>query len=162
MGTVETTMAPVRNLVAQVADGQLRLPEIQRAYVWSRTQVRDLLDSLYRRYPVGTVLVWDTDEEVRSHTIEAALPLPQRSSSDGGRFLLDGQQRLTSLTRALLTREVDIRFNIETEEFQVASAAVRADPRYVPVADVFQKGAVPVALERGCWTGPIDNRSSRA
>ncbi|GBD22899.1 hypothetical protein HRbin29_00545 [bacterium HR29] len=154
MGTVETTMAPVRNLVDQVAEAQLRLPEIQRAYVWTRTQVRDLLDSLYRGYPVGTVLIWETDEELRSRTVEAPVSTRSSSSSNGGRFLLDGQQRLTSLAKVFVTREVDIRFNIETEEFQVANAAVCSDPRFVPVSDVFQKGAVSVALERDLLSRP--------
>jgi uncharacterized protein with ParB-like and HNH nuclease domain len=44
--------------------GELRLPELQRRYVWPATRVRDLLDSLYRGYPSGTILVWETDLEV--------------------------------------------------------------------------------------------------
>ena len=44
--------------------GELRLPEMQRRYVWRSTRVRDLMDSLYRGYPSGAILVWDTDEGV--------------------------------------------------------------------------------------------------
>ncbi len=44
--------------------GELRLPEMQRQYVWRSTRVRDLLDSLYRGYPSGAILLWETDEDV--------------------------------------------------------------------------------------------------
>src|SRR3989344_3994603 len=52
----------VRELVDKVQRGELTLPEMQRRYVWPATRVRDLLDSLYRGYPSGTILVWETDE----------------------------------------------------------------------------------------------------
>jgi hypothetical protein len=136
-------MAPVNNLIDMV----LKLPEIQRNYVWNRPQVRDLLDSLYRGYPVGTVLIWQTEELPVSRELEAADQGNGRVL-DGGRYLLDGQQRLTSLTKAIKTNEVDIRFNFETEEFQVANAAVKRDPRFVQVGEVFQSGAITVAVDR--------------
>ena len=44
--------------------GELRLPEVQRRYVWRSTRVRDLLDSLYRGYPSSAILLWETDEDV--------------------------------------------------------------------------------------------------
>src|SRR5206468_10560498 len=57
MPKIDTT---VGNLVEMVRNGELRLPEMQRRYVWPATRVRDLLDSLYRGYPSGTILVWET------------------------------------------------------------------------------------------------------
>jgi hypothetical protein len=86
--------------------GELRLPEIQRHYVWKATRVRDLLDSLYRGYPSGSILVWETDEPVptRDFAIE------QESTAFAGRkLLLDGQQRLTSLTAVLNGEKVTVR-----------------------------------------------------
>ena len=56
--------ARVEELVGMIQRGELRLPEMQRQYVWRSTRVRDLLDSLYRGYPSGAILVWETDEEV--------------------------------------------------------------------------------------------------
>jgi Protein of unknown function DUF262 len=52
-----------------IEQGQLRLPELQRRYIWPATRVRDLLDSLYRGYPSGTILVWQTDQEVPSRDL---------------------------------------------------------------------------------------------
>lgn len=99
--------------------GELRLPEIQRHYVWRAPRVRDLLDSLYRGYPSGSILMWETDEPVP--TRDSAI---QQSSSafSNNKLLLDGQQRLTSLTAVLngeqvtvrgRKRPIDILFNLE-------------------------------------------------
>lgn len=56
--TVDTT---VGELVSKIRSGELRLPAMQRRYVWTATRVRDLMDSLYRGYPSGTILAWETD-----------------------------------------------------------------------------------------------------
>jgi len=143
-------MAPIASLVDQVHKGEITLPEIQREYVWNRPQVRDLLDSLYRGFPVGTVLIWQTDTAVPARSLHGG-------NADGAgatRFLLDGQQRLTSLTNVFKRGEPDIRFNFETEEFQVANAAVRRDARWIPVTEVFDKGAITAAMERDLLQRP--------
>jgi uncharacterized protein with ParB-like and HNH nuclease domain len=56
--------ATVEELVGMIERGELRLPEMQRQYVWRSTRVRDLLDSLYHGYPSGAILLWETDEVV--------------------------------------------------------------------------------------------------
>ena len=56
--------ASVEELVGMIERGELRLPEVQRRYVWRSTRVRDLLSSLYRGYPSGAILLWETDEDV--------------------------------------------------------------------------------------------------
>jgi uncharacterized protein with ParB-like and HNH nuclease domain len=53
----------VAKLVDMIKGDELRLPEMQRRYIWPATRVRDLLDSLYRGYPSGTILVWETEQE---------------------------------------------------------------------------------------------------
>jgi hypothetical protein len=97
---------PIKELVSKIERGEIRLPEMQREYVWQSTRVRDLLDSLYRGYPSGTILTWETDEGVttREFAINQAAPA-------SGRFqlLLDGQQRLTSLSAVLRGQPVSVR-----------------------------------------------------
>lgn len=89
---------PIATLVDMYKRGELRLPEIQRHYVWQGTRVRDLLDSLYRGYPSGSILMWETDEPVPTREFAIA----QESTAFAGRkLLLDGQQRLTSLTAVI-------------------------------------------------------------
>lgn len=116
MGKVDTN---VKDLVGMIHRGELRLPEMQRRYVWRAPRVRDLIDSLYRGYPSGSILVWETDEEQPSRDMAVE---QQASPFRGHKLLLDGQQRLTSLS-AILSGEpvkvrgkkkpIDILFNME-------------------------------------------------
>lgn len=112
----------VRELVDMIDRGELRLPELQRRYVWPATRVRDLLDSLYRGYPSGTILVWETDDDAPARD----LAIEQRRNAFGNhKLLLDGQQRLTSLSAVLRgeplrfknrVRPVEIAFNLDHPE----------------------------------------------
>ena len=146
MGKLETTSVSIGTLAQRVHDGGLELPEIQRNFVWSKPQVRDLLDSLYRGFPVGTLLFWRTGD--LAYTREIEVGAAQSGTTRTADFVLDGQQRLTALTRLIYDGEPDVRFHIETEQFEVANAASRRDPHWIPVSEVFQRGAVEVAADR--------------
>lgn len=109
----------IATLVDMYKRGELRLPEIQRHYVWRATRVRDLLDSLYRGYPSGSILMWETDEPVPTRDSAIA---QSTSAFVGRKLLLDGQQRLTSLTAVIngepvhvrgRKRPIEILFNLE-------------------------------------------------
>lgn len=111
--------ASVEELVAMIQRGELRLPEMQRRYVWRSTRVRDLLDSLYRGYPSGAILIWETDEEVPLQPFAVGQQVAPFASK---RLLLDGQQRLTSLSAIIRgepvtvrgkTRPVELLFNLD-------------------------------------------------
>lgn len=113
---------PISSLVDMYKSGALRLPEIQRHYVWRATRVRDLLDSLYRGYPSGSILMWETDEPVP--TRDGAIA-QDTTAFVGRKLLLDGQQRITSLTAVLngepvkvrgRRRPIEILFNLEHRE----------------------------------------------
>ena len=108
----------IHELVAKIERGEIRLPEMQRQYVWRQTRVRDLLDSLYRGYPSGTILTWETDESVATRDFA----VEQERAGKSFQLLLDGQQRLTSLSAIIRgepvqvrgrVRPVDILFNLE-------------------------------------------------
>src|SRR6266516_5746719 len=86
--------------------GELRLPEMQRRYVWRSPRVRDLLDSLYRGYPSGAILLWETVEGVPLQEMADAQQLNPYQST---RLLLDGQQRLTSLSAVIRGESVKVR-----------------------------------------------------
>jgi len=116
--------ATVQELVSMIERGELRLPEMQRHYVWRATRVRDLMDSLYRGYPSGAILLWETDEPVplRSFAIDQ-----QVSPYQTTKLLLDGQQRLTSLSAVIRAMPINVRgrkrpiellFNLEHPENQ--------------------------------------------
>lgn len=96
----------VSDLVDMVGRGELRLPEMQRKYVWRSTRVRDLLDSLYREYPSGSILVWETDNEQPNRELSVA---QKESPFTGHKLLLDGQQRITSLTSVIKGEPIKVR-----------------------------------------------------
>ncbi|MFP8835296.1 DUF262 domain-containing protein [Hydrogenophaga sp. XSHU_21] len=141
---------PIGTLVDMYKRGELRLPEIQRHYVWRATRVRDLLDSLYRGYPSGSILMWETDEPVPTRDFAIA---QETTAFAGRKLLLDGQQRLTSLTAVLggelvqvrgRKRPIDILFNLDhpdgppTDDTEVTSdedSPVAADDELVDDAD---------------------------
>ena len=149
MPKIDTT---VGKLVRMIQDGELRLPEMQRRYVWPTTRVRDLLDSLYRGYPSGTILVWETDREMPSRDLAVA---QETSPFRGHKLLLDGQQRLTSLSAVLRGEPVSVRnrkkpieilFNLEhpegppVEVLEVEDDAVGPDDNEVAEAEEEDEG----------------------
>jgi hypothetical protein len=118
----------VRQVTAAIDQGTLALPDIQRPFVWPTTKVRDLLDSMYRGFPVGQVMFWQTGAEpgVRQIGIgDKAVPVPYH-------LIVDGQQRLTSLYAVttgkpvvredFTTARIKIAFNPFTELFAVPDA----------------------------------------
>lgn len=98
--------ATVEELVGMIERGELRLPEMQRRYVWRSTRVRDLMDSLYRGYPSGAILLWETDEAVPLQDMAVG---QQANPYQSTRLLLDGQQRLTSLSAVIRGEPVKVR-----------------------------------------------------
>ncbi|MGH2662772.1 MAG: DUF262 domain-containing protein, partial [Actinomycetota bacterium] len=131
--------------VKKLLGGELQIPSIQRGYVWKRTQIPRLLDSLYRDYPVGSLLIWDTDLDFPVKTAAVIQSTPQYGKPG---VLLDGQQRLTSLAWVYRPeaagpgiRVPDVRFDIRVEEFLLPSAVQRRDPFLIPVGSVLADDA---------------------
>ena len=130
------TQFPVKALIEQIDSGELTLPDLQRPFVWKRSSVRKLFDSLYRGYPAGYFLFWTTQTAVDHHRVGSA-----QQSGKGVKMIVDGQQRLTSLYAVMKMREVltsdnetqliRISFNPLTEEFAVADAARENDPEWL-------------------------------
>ncbi len=113
--------------------GELRLPEMQRRYVWRSTRVRDLMDSLYRGYPSGAILLWETDEAVPLQEFAVSQTANPYQST---RLLLDGQQRLTSLSAVIRgenvnvrsrKRPIDLLFNLEHPDHLAVVTEVNED-----------------------------------
>lgn len=126
-----------------IETGQLGLPDLQRPFVWDRTKVRDLFDSLYRGYPAGHFLFWATDASHGTHQIgaNAAKLAPQK-------LIVDGQQRLTSVFAVLRghpivdsdfrTVTIKIAFKPSTREFEVANASTENDPEWLSnISDIW-------------------------
>lgn len=124
------------HLIEDIKHGNIALPEIQRPFVWSAAKVRDLFDSMYRGYPVGTLMFWETGAEVGMRQVGGG-----ESERVASRLIVDGQQRLTSLFAVLTGRSVlaktfrkhriQIAFHPIDETFEVADAAIGRDPEFV-------------------------------
>jgi hypothetical protein len=121
----------IDNIVNWVKSGEIAIPEIQRPFVWDSTKVRDLMDSLYQGYPVGYIISW-RNPDVR---------LKDGSLSMGKKVLIDGQQRVTALTTALVGQPVvddsynkviiKIAFHPLEERFEVLNPAIVKDKAWV-------------------------------
>ncbi len=138
-----TTLA-IDDLIRDIESGGYILPEFQRGYVWTATQVREYVSSLYRRYPTGSFLIWNTPN-----------PGLVRGTPAGDtktfQLILDGQQRLTSIY-VIVTGECppfyegeslyyNLHFNVKTEEFSYYKKSIMKDNwEWVPVTPFMQHG----------------------
>lgn len=132
------TPHPIETILTWVKSKAIAIPEIQRPFVWENAKVRDLLDSLYRGYPVGYLITW------RNPNVK----LKDGSVSAGKLVLIDGQQRVTALMASLLginvlnkdyeSIRITIAFNPITETFEVSNPAIRNDKEWISdVAELF-------------------------
>ena len=141
-----TTMSfPVSTLLGQIESGQIGLPELQRPFVWDRSQVRDLLDSMYAGYPAGFFLLWRANQDVGT----ARIGLGEKQT-EANLLVVDGQQRLTSLF-AVFKRQpvlndrfeevsIQIAFHPLRDKFEVANSATKNDPEWIDDISVLLSG----------------------
>ena len=111
----------ISTILGYIEGGDIAIPEIQRPFVWKRSQVRDLIDSLYHGYPTGYLIVWQ-NPNVR---------LKNGGSSNGKKILIDGQQRITALMAAISGRE------IVDEEYQSVRIRIAFNPIAADGEDIF-------------------------
>jgi hypothetical protein len=102
MESIATKPIPVRRLAKLLDSGIFAVPELQREFVWSARRACDLLDSITRNYPIGTIMIWKTDGR-NENQLRAKLHIlpPYNDSNDDIYFLIDGQQRLSVLWNVL-------------------------------------------------------------
>lgn len=141
----------VQDLVSGVDSGQVRLPDIQRPFVWSNSKARDLIDSMYKGFPVGELMFWNNADPDHSRGFGIG-----EKSQDASMQVIDGQQRLTSLYAVVkgvkILREdysqehIVIAFNPRTERFAVPDSTIRRSPEWIQ--DI-----------KTVFTSPIDARS---
>ena len=126
----------VRDIVKDFRCGRWVVPEFQRDDVWGRSKSKasKLIESLYRRYPISSMLIWQTQDHVRARHHE-----PRQASNTPVSWIIDGQQRVRTLNKAWLGDEgIDVAFNVETEDFSQSNAATTKDRRWVRVAEMWE------------------------
>lgn len=121
----------IETILSWVKSGEIAIPEIQRPFVWDAAKVRDLMDSLYRGFPVGYIIAW------RNPTVK----LKDGTLAEGKKVLIDGQQRVTALTAGIVGQQVvnqdyqqvriRIAFNPIEEKFEVTNPAIEKDKAWL-------------------------------
>lgn len=136
---------PLSNLLDEIENGDIALPDLQRPFVWKPTQIRDLFDSLFQGFPVGFILLWEITTEQRIKKIGTG------DKKREPRFLvIDGQQRLTSLYSVIKNSAIKnekfetfkpkISFNPLEAKFEVYNPAIGKDIFWIgDISDFFVK-----------------------
>ncbi len=139
MTNYEVNNRSIRTLLSWIDEGIIAIPEIQRPFVWSGSKVRDLIDSLYKNFPIGYLIVWQNPD----------VNLKDGTKSIGKKVIIDGQQRLTALSAALSGQEVFddryekkriiISFNPKEEKFDVANPAIKKSDAWIyDICEIFK------------------------
>jgi len=139
----------LNNLIVAVEKGHYRIPQFQREYVWEKTKVLELFDSIYKEFPIGSFFLWKAGRQ-HNHLFRHSIDLqiaPIRDDDDVS-FILDGQQRITSLyvtLRGLAAGGTDYRricFDVKEEKF------THRDPdtsRFISLRDIWQSNLLAIA-----------------
>jgi len=147
-------MAILRELLTQIEQGRYALPEVQRPYVWRNAQVRDLLESIYRGYPIGSIIVWNISRDVLKEYSDLFRPLIKELEDRKENFeylVIDGQQRLVSLLlakRGSVTvyyensekrRYLPLYFNPRTERLDIIRGKERDYSSWFKISDLLDE-----------------------
>lgn len=138
---------PVGKLVGDVIEGRVGLPDLQRPFVWKDSDVRDLLDSMLKGYPIGYCILWEAPDDQEDK--KSSIGLNDKSYSTPKELVIDGQQRLTALVSSLYgisvkdqtfsDRTIRIAYDPIAREFHTWDAAVEKDARYISdVSEAFR------------------------
>ena len=128
----------IKNLLADIEQDRISMPEIQRPFVWDSTKVRDLIDSIFRGFPIGYIIT----------SVDPALIQKDGTKADGKTSIIDGQQRITALRAAVLGEQVINKYykpvyikiaynpfaNTEMGEnrFETLTPAIEKSPKWIP------------------------------
>ena len=138
------------NLLSDIETGRIKVPQFQRKFVWSREDTAGLIDSILKGYPIGTFIIWETDERLRSVRNLGGADLPETPSGSKVKYVLDGQQRMTSIFVALkgsvvknedniLVDYSDIFIDLKSdsdEQIVITSKEAGDESRYIRVIDL--------------------------
>lgn len=141
MSNYDVSNKKIETILSWINEGIIAIPEIQRPFVWDNTKVRDLIDSLYKDFPIGYLIIWQNPD----------VKLKDGSISIGKKVIIDGQQRITAMTAALVglkvfdhhyrKKRIIISFNPLTETFDVANVAIKKSNAWIyDISEVFKTG----------------------
>ncbi len=154
------TAYALEDVVSQVFKGKVRIPKFQRTFRWQWEDVRRLFDSIARGYPIGSLLLWERPAEAATlHLGALEIDAPQGLAL----WVVDGQQRLTSLASALAEngqndRRFALAYNLEKQQFQ--RPPTRPDAHLVPLPTLFDLQKLVRWLAQNSVEGPHFDRAT--
>ncbi len=141
------------NLIGQIENGQIKIPQFQRDFVWTMQKSAGLVDSIVKGYPIGTFIFWKTKERLRSIRNLGDYALPETPEGESVYFVLDGQQRLTSLFACLKGVKVSrdkkeddfskIYIDLDADESQpivITDISEKEDKTFISILDLMSGG----------------------
>jgi hypothetical protein len=147
----------VKQLVLSYGSGLIVIPEFQRDYVWRKSKAPRLVDSLYRHFPISSLLVWQSSEVATPRRRD-----PRPASASMVSWLIDGQQRVITLQRIMSGDEgIEVVFHPELDEFRLANAATRNDRNWFRVADIWDDDRYRELRRHLADGGRADQREAR-
>jgi hypothetical protein len=147
MSLPEPQSVTFSSLFAEIENGTIKIPQFQRDFVWSKAKSAKLLDSIVKGYPIGTFILWKTNERLRAIRNLGGISLPETPKGDAVKYVLDGQQRLTSLFVTL--KGLTITRNEQEEDFSQlwVDLTVTEDEEIIQVAPAGQDGTKSIQLK---------------
>jgi hypothetical protein len=121
----------VKHLIDAYRSGRIVIPEFQRDEVWKKSKAPLLIDSLYRGFPISSLLLWQSDEETRPRRRH-----PRAVHASLMSWLIDGQQRIIMLEK-VMNGDIEVVFNPKEDKFRLANAATRHDPNWIRIAELW-------------------------
>jgi hypothetical protein len=142
---INTETELINNLITSIKRGETKIPQFQRKFVWKDEQALNLLDSIAKNYPIGSLLLWKTADKLPIERNIGEFRLPVTDDMTPTDYVLDGQQRLTVIYSCLGAPVNDggfsVVYDLETESFlqfpdnpKVASVPTSIDVQYHAVA----------------------------
>lgn len=132
----------LNRVFSELESGNMRIPRFQRAYVWERSKIVKLLNSIYNQYPIGSFFLWDTDTQMESFCRDITeFGFPNKPEANKFTFILDGQQRITSLYVTLKGKQLNgidyksICFNLDKRVFKIPT--LKTEPNNIPVWKIY-------------------------
>ena len=124
MAITEITPSAVKidKLISRVAESDIKIPAFQRHFVWDQEQVIELLDSIYRDYPIGSILLWNSQEKLKATRNICGFSIPDRADSYPVNYVLDGQQRLSTIYAVFCkdrSQSTDAQENADLDTFDI-------------------------------------------
>lgn len=171
MTTLENVPVKYSNLISDIVTGQVKIPQFQRKFVWDIKSSAELLDSIIKGYPIGTMIYWRTNERLRAVRNIGNIDLPEPKDGEYINYVLDGQQRLTSLFAILkglkITNdegktsdysEIYVDFNASIDqEIIITDPSKLKESTFIKVTDLMEGGLTLLAAYPSEYHKSIEN-----